>query len=68
MIEENVQEQEEFPESRPAEKERFIDRVLTREVTLKGITFQMVYILFTACLFILAFLIRWKLMPIESAD
>ena len=50
MIEENVQEQEEFPESKPAEKERFTDRVLTREVTLKGITFQMVDILFTACL------------------
>ena len=56
MIEENVQEQEEFPESKPAEKERFTDRVLTREVTLKGITFQMVDILFTACLFILALL------------
>mgnify|MGYP007011799162 CR=1 FL=1 len=68
MIEENVQEQEEFPESKPAEKERFTDRVLTRKLTLKGITFQMVDILFTACLFILAFLIRWKLMPIESAD
>ena len=27
MIEENVQEQEEFPESRPAEKGRFTDRV-----------------------------------------
>ena len=68
MIEENMQEQEEFPESKPAEKERLTDRVLTRKITLKGITFQMVDILFTACLFILAFLIRWKLMPIESAD
>ena len=45
MIEENVQEQEEFPESKPAEKERFTDRLLTREVTMKGINFQM-YIFF----------------------
>ena len=37
MIEENVQEQEEFPESKPAEKERFTDRVLTRKLTLKDV-------------------------------
>jgi len=42
MIEESMQEQEEFPESKPAEKERLTDRILTRKITLKGITFQMV--------------------------
>ena len=68
MKEEKLQEQEEILEDKPAEKERLTDRILTGEVTLKGICFQMVDILFVICLFALAFMIRWKLMPIESAD
>lgn len=45
-----------------------IDKVLSREIKLGNIRFQVVDLAFVAALFVLAFMIRWKLMPIESAD
>ena len=45
-----------------------IDKVLSREIKLGNIRFQVVDLAFVATLFVLAFMIRWKLMPIESAD
>lgn len=38
------------------------------KIRIGKIAFQIVDLLFILCLFILGFLIRWKLMPIESAD
>lgn len=49
-------------------KDRIIDRVMQREVCLGKIKFRIVDLAFIGCLFLLAFMIRWKLMPIESAD
>lgn len=49
-------------------KERMLDQVMFRELKLGKIGFKVVDLAFIACLFIFAFLIRWKLMPIESAD
>jgi len=49
-------------------KERRLDRVLNIETEIYGIKMKIVDIAFVICLFILAFMIRWKLMPIESAD
>lgn len=49
-------------------RERMIDKVLSREIKLGNIRFQVVDLAFVAALFVLAFMIRWKLMPIESAD
>ena len=49
-------------------QERKIDRALRIRVRLGVIEFQVVDLLFILCLFVLGFLIRWKLMPIESAD
>ncbi len=49
-------------------KERRLDRVLNIETEIYGIKMKIVDIAFMICLFILSFMIRWKLMPIESAD
>lgn len=49
-------------------EERLIDRFLNKEFSVHNITFKVVDIAFILCLFILAFLVRLKLMPIESAD
>lgn len=49
-------------------KERMIDKVMNKEVSLFKLKLKVVDITFIICLFILAFMIRWKLMPIESAD
>ncbi len=48
--------------------ERIIDRVMTKKIKICGIVFQTVDLAFIGCLFFFAFMIRWKLMPIESAD
>lgn len=49
-------------------KERALDKVMFREVKIGKAVFQVVDLAFVLCLFVLAFMIRWKLMPIESAD
>lgn len=49
-------------------KERRLDRVLNIDTEIYGIKMKIVDIAFVICLFILAFMIRWQLMPIESAD
>lgn len=49
-------------------RERWIDRFMSREVRLGKARAQTVDVMFAAALFVLAFMIRWKLMPIESAD
>lgn len=49
-------------------RERLIDRWLNREFEVGGIRCRVVDAAFVLCLFVLAFLIRWRLMPIESAD
>ena len=49
-------------------QERTLDKLMNRELRIAGIVFQFVDIAFMACLFVFGFLIRWKLMPIESAD
>ena len=49
-------------------EERIIDRVMFKKIKIKSIEFKVVDLLFIACLFFLAFMIRWKLMPVESAD
>lgn len=49
-------------------QERFIDKVLTKQIRIKNIELKVIDIAFVLCLFVFAFMIRWKLMPIESAD
>lgn len=49
-------------------EERLIDKFLNKEFSVHNITFKVVDIAFIFCLFIFAFLVRLKLMPIESAD
>lgn len=49
-------------------KERKIDKILKAEFRIRDISLQVIDIAFVACLFMFAFMIRWKLMPIESAD
>ena len=49
-------------------QERLIDKIMNTEVTMKSVQCKVVDLAFIACLFVFAFLIRWKLMPIESAD
>lgn len=49
-------------------EERVIDKILNIEFSFYNIKVKIVDIAFIICLFILAFMIRWKLMPIESAD
>lgn len=49
-------------------EERIIDKVMMRNVRIGKVQWKVVDLLFILCLFLFAFLIRWKLMPIESAD
>lgn len=49
-------------------EERIIDKLLLAKIKIGEIEFKAVDLLFLLCLFVFAFLIRWKLMPIESAD
>ena len=51
-----------------AMKERNFDKIMFCSIKIKDITFQVVDLLFILCLFVFGFFIRWKLMPIESAD
>lgn len=47
---------------------RWIDKCLNESVKIGRIRWKMIDLLYVGCLFVFAFLIRWKLMPIESAD
>lgn len=49
-------------------QERFIDKVLNIEIKIKNVRMKVIDAAFVFCLLVFAFLIRWKLMPIESAD
>lgn len=49
-------------------RERKIDLFLAKEIKLGNLKLRAIDFLFIMCLFIFAFIIRWKLMPIESAD
>lgn len=49
-------------------EERVIDRLLFTEFQIGKIKFKAVDLIFIVCLFAFAFIIRWKLMPIESGD
>ncbi|MCI8977760.1 MAG: hypothetical protein HFI99_12145 [Lachnospiraceae bacterium] len=49
-------------------EERTIDKVMFQSVKIGKIKFQVVDLVFILCLFMFAFMIRWKLMPVESAD
>ena len=49
-------------------EERIIDRMMLREAKIGKARVRAVDLVFILCLFLFAFLIRWKLMPIESAD
>ncbi|NBJ93397.1 hypothetical protein [Parablautia muri] len=49
-------------------EERIIDKLMLKRIKSGSIEFKVVDLLFIGCLFFFAFMIRWKLMPIESAD
>ena len=49
-------------------RERAIDKIMFREYNLRGVKLKAVDLLFIICLFLFGFMIRWKLMPIQSAD
>lgn len=49
-------------------EERIMDKLLFIKIRVGKVEFKVVDLLFILCLFAFAFLIRWKLMPIESAD
>lgn len=49
-------------------KDRLFDQVMFCELNFGKIKFKVVDLVFLICLFIFAFMIRWKLMPVESAD
>lgn len=49
-------------------EERVIDRLLFTEFQIGKIKFKAVDLIFIICLFAFAFIIRWKLIPIESGD
>jgi len=49
-------------------QERFTDRILNTEIGNKNLKLKVIDIAFILSLFVFTFLIRWKLMPIESAD
>ena len=51
-----------------AMQERIIDKIMQHEVFFGKIKFKIVDLAFIGCLFAFAFMVRWKLMPIESAD
>lgn len=48
--------------------ERVLDKVMFYELNIGKIKLRVVDLSFVICLFVFSFLIRWKLMPIESAD
>lgn len=48
--------------------ERVIDKVMFHELNIGKMKLRVVDLSFIICLFVFSFLIRWKLMPIESAD
>lgn len=50
------------------QKEHSMDKIMFSKIRIGKITFQIVDLLFILCLFFFGFMIRWKLMPIESAD
>lgn len=50
------------------QKERSMDKIMFSKIRIRKITFRLVDLLFILCLFVFGFIIRWKLMPIESAD
>ena len=45
-----------------------LDKVLNKSIKIKSIEFKIVDILFVFCLWVIAFVLRYKLFPIESAD
>ena len=47
--------------------ERIMDKVMFHELNIGNIKIKVVDLSFVICLFVFSFLIRWKLMPIESA-
>lgn len=49
-------------------EERIIDKLMLKRIKSGNIEFKVVDLLFIGCLFFFAFMIRWELMPIESAD
>lgn len=49
-------------------EKRIVDRIMMIRVRIGKIELKVVDLLFIMCLFVFAFIIRWKLMPIESAD
>ncbi|MCI7041278.1 MAG: hypothetical protein MR992_03970 [Lachnospiraceae bacterium] len=49
-------------------EDRIIDKLLNKEIGKGNIKWKIIDIAFVICLFLFAFMIRWKLMPIESAD
>ncbi len=48
--------------------ERIMDKVMFHELNIGNMKIKVVDLSFIICLFVFSFLIRWKLMPIESAD
>ena len=48
--------------------ERIMDKVMFHELNIGNIKIKVVDLSFVICLFVFSFLIRWKLMPIESAE
>lgn len=49
-------------------EERWIDRILKKQIMIREVSLQVIDLVFIICLFAFAFMIRWQLMPIESAD
>ena len=47
---------------------RLIDEIMLDRIKIAGISMKVVDVAFVACIFVLAFLIRVKLFPIQSAD
>ncbi|EOS72853.1 hypothetical protein C819_04202 [Lachnospiraceae bacterium 10-1] len=45
-----------------------MDKVMFHELNIGNVKIKVVDLSFVICLFVFSFLIRWKLMPIESAD
>lgn len=48
--------------------ERIVDQIMLSGLKIGKTKFKVVDVAFILCLFVFAFIIRWKLMPIESAD
>lgn len=49
-------------------KERKIDQILNYRIQIGKLPMKVVDLLFILCLWVFSFSLRWKLMPIESAD